>query len=30
MGLLLLTWGIVAVLIVVSVQITPYLIQLGR
>src|SRR5215217_8918007 len=30
MGFLLLTWGIVAVLIVVSVQITPYLIQLGR
>jgi hypothetical protein len=30
MGLLLLTWGIVAVLIVISVQITPYLIQLGR
>ena len=30
MGLLLLTWGIVAVLIVVAVQITPYLIQLGR
>jgi len=30
MGLLLLTWGIVAVLIVVSVQITPYLIHLGR
>src|SRR5215218_6675362 len=29
-GLLLLTWGFVAVLIVVSVQITPYLIQLGR
>jgi hypothetical protein len=30
MGLLLLTWGIVAVLIVVAVQITPNLIQLGR
>jgi hypothetical protein len=30
MGLLLLTWGIVAVLIVVAVQITPTLIQLGR
>jgi hypothetical protein len=30
MGLLLLTWGIVAVLIVVAVQITPSLIQLGR
>jgi len=30
MGLLLLTWGIVAALIVVAVQITPYLIQLGR
>ncbi len=30
MGLLLLTWGIVALLIVVAVQITPYLIQLGR
>jgi hypothetical protein len=29
-GLLLLTWGIVAVLIVVAVQITPNLIQLGR
>jgi hypothetical protein len=30
MALLLLTWGIVAVLIVVAVQITPSLIQLGR
>ena len=30
MGLLLMTWGIVAVLIVVAVQITPSLIQLGR
>jgi hypothetical protein len=30
MGLLLLTWGIVAVLIVVAVRITPNLIQLGR
>ena len=30
MGLLLLTWGIVAALIVVAVQITPNLIQLGR
>jgi hypothetical protein len=30
MGLLLLTWGIVAVLIVVAVRITPSLIQLGR
>jgi hypothetical protein len=30
LGLLLLTWGIVAVLIVVAVQITPNLIQLGR
>ena len=30
MGLLLLTWGIVAALIVVAVLITPYLIQLGR
>ncbi len=30
MGLLLLTWGIVAALIVVAVQITPSLIQLGR
>jgi uncharacterized membrane protein len=30
MGLLLLTWGIVAVLIVVAVLITPSLIQLGR
>ncbi len=30
MGLLVLTWGIVAVLIVVAVQITPNLIQLGR
>lgn len=30
MGLLLLTWGIVAVLIVVSVQLTPTLIQLGK
>jgi hypothetical protein len=30
MGLLLLTWVIVAALIVVAVQITPYLIQLGR
>ena len=29
-GLLLLTWGIVAALIVVAVQITPSLIQLGR
>jgi len=29
-GLLLMTWGIVAVLIVVAVQITPSLIQLGR
>ena len=30
MGLLMMTWGIVAVLIVVAVQITPSLIQLGR
>jgi hypothetical protein len=30
MGLLLLTWGIVAALIVIAVQITPSLIQLGR
>src|SRR5215207_2491096 len=30
MGLLLLTWGIVALLIVVAVRITPTLIQLGR
>ena len=30
MGLLLLTWGIVAALIVIAVQITPNLIQLGR
>ncbi len=30
MGLLLMTWGIVALLIVVAVQITPSLIQLGR
>jgi hypothetical protein len=30
MGLLLMTWGIVAMLIVVAVQITPNLIQLGR
>jgi hypothetical protein len=30
MGLLLLTWGIVAALIVVAVLITPNLIQLGR
>ena len=30
MGLLLMTWGIVAVLIVVAVWITPSLIQLGR
>jgi hypothetical protein len=30
MGLLLLTWGIVALLIVVAVWITPSLIQLGR
>ena len=30
MGLLLLTWGIVAALIVVAVLITPSLIQLGR
>ena len=30
MGLLLLTWGIVALLIVVAVRITPNLIQLGR
>ena len=30
MGLLLMTWGIVAVLIVVAVRITPSLIQLGR
>ena len=30
MGLLLITWGIVALLIVVSVWITPNLIQLGR
>ncbi len=30
MGLLLMTWAIVAVLIVVSVLITPNLIQLGR
>jgi hypothetical protein len=30
MGLLLMTWGIVAVLIVIAVQITPSLIQLGR
>ena len=29
-GLLLLTWGIVAALIVIAVQITPNLIQLGR
>jgi hypothetical protein len=30
MGLLLLTWGIVAALIVIAVRITPNLIQLGR
>jgi hypothetical protein len=30
MGLLLMTWGIVALLIVVAVRITPSLIQLGR
>ncbi len=30
MGLLLITWGIVALLIVVAVWITPNLIQLGR
>jgi hypothetical protein len=30
MGLLLLTWGIVAALLVIAVQITPSLIQLGR
>jgi hypothetical protein len=30
MGLLLLTWGIVAVLIVLSVYLTPNLIQLGK
>ena len=30
MALLLLTWGIVALLIIVAVQITPSLIQLGR
>jgi hypothetical protein len=30
MGLLLLTWGIVAALIVIAVRITPDLIQLGR
>jgi len=30
MGLLVMTWAIVAVLIVVAVQITPSLIQLGR
>jgi hypothetical protein len=30
MGLLLLTWGIVAALVVFAVQITPTLIQLGR
>src|ERR687889_1820496 len=30
MGLLLMTWGIVALLIVVAVWITPSLIQLGR
>jgi len=30
MGLLLLTWGIVAALIVIAVRITPSLIQLGR
>jgi hypothetical protein len=30
MGLLLMTWAIVAVLVVVAVWITPTLIQLGR
>jgi hypothetical protein len=30
MGLLLLTWGIVAVLIAVSIRLTPSLIQLGK
>lgn len=30
MGLLLMTWGIVAALIVIAVRITPNLIQLGR